>query len=141
MANGDFTVTLTLTGTKNSGDAIETLSETFTKSSVVESYEREITVPTTLTSILTVGTLGASGLAALNGFIIWNDDSTNFVTVGVLLAATDAYYQKLPAKRFMVVWSRDFDATTGGVAGTLVNATLINAQADTAGVVCKIRAF
>jgi hypothetical protein len=141
MASGDYTVTLTLSGTKTSGDTIEAFSESFTKAGVIEDYNREFTVPTTLTTLFTPGTLGASGLATLNGFIVWNDDATNFVTIGVLLAATDAYYVKIPAKRFHVIWSRDFDVTTGGAFGAFVAATSIDAKADTAAVVLKIRAF
>src|SRR3990167_50210 len=132
MAAGDCTYTFGLTGTKTPGDAIESFSESFTVSSIAQEVNREIvlTVADGLTTILTLRTLGAAGLATLNGLLIWNDTATNFVTIGVILAATDAFYINLPAKRPFYLWSRQFDVTTGGAFGAFVNAVTVNALAD-----------
>lgn len=118
------------------------MSESFTKSSITDEINREITVPTSLTTILTLGALAASGLATLNGLVIWNTHATNFVTLGFIDTSAKAAYFKLPAGRPFVLFSDQLETNvTGGAFSAFNSIDTINAIADTAACVLKIRAF
>lgn len=143
MANGDFTVGLTLSGTKASGDSIESFSESFTVSSVADEINREVTVPTSLVTLVTLGAVAAAGLATLNGLIIWNTSASNFVRIGLLDTSAKSVYLKIPAGRFFVLFNDDFDCDddSGATFGSFNDIDTINAIADSAACVVKVRAF
>lgn len=134
---------MTLAGTKSGGDTIESFSESFTASSIADEINREITVPTSLTTVLTLGAVAAAGLASLTGLIIWNVGPTNFVRIGLLDTSAKSAYFKIPAGRCFVLFNDDFDVDddSGAVFGSFNDIDTINAIADTAACVVKVRAF
>lgn len=144
MAAGDFTVTVSVSGTLSSGNAIASRTFTKTFSSIANAYEREVTVPTTLMSLVTIAAAVAGAqLTALNCIIIKNQDPTNFVTVGWLDSGAKSCYKKLKAGEILVLMNDQFDCDddSGATFGAFNQLDTVNLQADTGACVCAVVAF
>jgi len=145
MAAGDITVATTIIGTLTDGRAIggfpaaDPAQKVFT--GIVDVFERTITAPTSLQTLLTIGTVAGATLATLNHLTIFNEDATNFVTLGLLAANGAAYVKIKPLQVFSMSQSQleAFSAATAFSAYETL--ATINVLADTGACKLKVCAF
>jgi len=137
MANGDITVTTTITGTTTAGSTMKGFSNVKTYSSIVNVFETELLAPTSVATVCTIAAaLAGSSITTLNYFVIKNMDSTNFITLG-LMSASDTSYHKIPAGCSFSVCTIGQDTNvTAAALSTIVAFTSISVLADTAA--CKV---
>ena len=139
--DGEITLKVEVSGTRASGDDIAKFSETQVTSSVSDVIDRPLTVPTSLITVVTIGSVGGQGLSALNGLVIHNEDDNNFVTVGFLTAAEAAYFE-IPAGKFFILPSKQIEAiATTGTFTNFADIATVNLQADTSACVCHVVAW
>lgn len=143
MAAGDITVEVTVSGTLTSGDAIAAFSEEKVFSSIADVFQRTLLIGTTVQNILLIGTVAGMTLSALNGLIVRNNDSTNFVTVGLIDDGVKSVYLKVMPGQALVLTGAaiDCDDDAGGALGTLTNIDTVTLKADTAACRCQVIAF
>jgi hypothetical protein len=145
MANGDVNVTIAVSGTLSSGDAIATVSKTKTFTSVAQIFQRDITVPTgSAPTVLSIGaTVAGATLTALQNLVIYNSDPTNYLTVGIIDAGAKSAHFKIKAGEMFVLMDGNIDADddTGAAFGAFTSIDSITLQANTGAVVAKVIAF
>lgn len=139
MPNGDVTLSIELSGTLSSGESIRRFLESKLTASIADVFDRTINVPTSLTTILTLGAVAAAGLATLNGLIIYNEDPSNFVRIGLVDTGVKSSYHKVLAGQFFLLMNDQFDTDddTGATFNAFTGVDTINAIADTAA--CRLR--
>ena len=138
---GEITLTISVTGTLSGGDAIRSFSESKVSTSIADYFDRIINVPTSLQTVVAIGTVAGATLASLNGLVVFNSDATNYVRLG-LLAANGAAYFRINAGELFAM-NRDqleaFAATT--VFSAFETLTTVNLIADTAACRCQVVAW
>jgi len=133
MAVADLTLTYTAAITLD-GTAYD-LSATKVVSNVSNVVRRRMTVPTASTvNVLEIAATVSSGtLTDIDFVAIVNQDSTNFVTIGLVDTGADTAYIKLKAGEIFTLWSTDLEALTGGAGFVgFNNIDTITANFDTA---------
>lgn len=144
MAAGDLTLTVAISGSVTSGNNIASRTFTKTFSSIANVFEREVTVPTTLMSLITIAAaVAGAALTDLNCIVIKNQDPTNYVTVGWLDTGAKSCYKKLKAGEILVLMNLQFecDDDSGATFAAFNDIDTINVQANTSACVCAVVAF
>lgn len=103
--------------------------------SIVDVFKRTgLVTSTTVQTLLQIGTAAGATLAALNCFILKNDDPTDSVQVGFIDTGAEAFYVRVEAGDTFVYMSDKLDANaTGGVFGAFndIDTITIDAVANT----------
>lgn len=130
MANGDFTLTVSLNGTTTSGRS-ENISVSKVFTGVAQAVNQEMTVTDTLSTIFKIDTVAGAGqlVSPIKCIVIKNLDSTDTVTIGLVDTGAKASYVPLKLGEVLVLCDNTFDANaTGGVVGSLTSLDSITAQ-------------
>jgi len=133
MANGDFTLTVTLNGTTTSGRS-ENISVSKTFTGVAQSVNQELTITDTSTEIFkTSGTSGAGQLVSpVQAIVITNKDADDILTIGLIDGTSKACYFNVGVGEVFVLCDSLLDENiTGGAVGNLTNITSITAKFPT----------
>lgn len=143
MANGDITVTVSVSGTLTTGDAVRDFSEAKSYSSIGDVFDRVLNVPTSEVTALAIGTVGGQTLAAWNCLIVKNLDATNYVTIGLKDTGAKSAYHRINAGE-MYMLQRDqleCDDDSGGSFSSFNSIDTVTLQANTAACRCMVLAF
>lgn len=142
-ANGDITATVSVSGKLLDGTQIADYSESKVFSGIVDVFQRTLTVPTSLVTLLTIGTVAGATLAALNYLAIKNEDAANFLTVGFIDTSAKSVYFKIPAGKTLVVMDGkiECDDDAGGAFAAFNDTDTVTIQADTGSVRANVIAF
>jgi hypothetical protein len=130
MADGDFTLTVSLNGTTVSGRS-ENISVTKTFASVGQAINQELEIGTSALTIFKTGSNAGAGqlVAPVKCIVIKNISTANTCTIGVIKTGSKAFYVPLSPGTCTVLCDSSFDANgTGGVLGTTVHLDEITAQ-------------
>lgn len=141
MADGDIKIRTIISGTTVDGDAVKAFDESKTWSSVADVFERTLTVPTTLSTLLSIGTVAGATLASMRALVVQNLDSTNYVTLGVLAANGAAYFRINPGEIFILTDDQLEAFAAATVFSAFETITSVNLQANTAAVKCRVVGF
>jgi|TARA_Y100000310_G_scaffold90528_2_gene87809 hypothetical protein len=134
--NGDMTSEYAISGTDDSGQAYA-LTQSKTTSSCTRVSKWRTPVPTgSDTLILTISDTATGNAFAATGFVkaaFFNQDATNFVTIGYTDTGAESAYFKIPTGDFHVLNSPDIETNATGGAWTGYNTIdVVTARADTA---------
>ncbi len=144
MANGDITVTLSITGTRTNGDTITVPDQTKTFTSIADYYYRSgLNIGTTVQTLLSIGTVAGATLAALNCLIVKNEDSSNFVILGLIDTGAKSVFVKIKPGETLQIGgdSLECDDDAGGAFSAFNSTDTVTLKADTAACKCTIFAI
>lgn len=133
MANGDFTLSISLNGTTTSGRS-ENMSITKQFTGVTQTINQEIVVGTSDIDIFKIGSSAGAGqlVSPVKCIIIKNLEETNDCTIGLIDDSAKAFYTVIKEGEAFVLCDNTIDTNvTGGAVGTLTNIDRITAQFNT----------
>lgn len=118
-------------------------SNTFATPTIGEASHRIMTVPSASEiSIVAFSTTEGAGTyinADVRFIAIANKDTTNFIRLRIVKSGAQTFDIKVPAGGFYVLYNtQESVSATAGTFSSFVDATSINAQADTSAVDCEI---
>ena len=118
-------VTYTFTSEATLGGEKKTIDHSGTVSGVTQVYDQLIPLTTTTQTVLTYGAAEAGAtLADWTMLVLENLSSTAAEVINVSFSSTthtENFVVPIPAGRFIVLWSRSFDADSSAAAGDIAS--------------------
>lgn len=137
------TLTLTVTSVFTSDQGTDygtTLTSSITGVTAQTQFDKS--VGTSVEDVATFGAAGSGSITTPKVIVVNNNDSTNFVIIGLKDTGGDTVYHKVPAGQTLVLNSDELEVSTSGAAfSAFSNADTLTAQADTAAVDLRVQIY